>query len=253
MCDRDDTASAHPGTVPPSGLYELVSRVPLFACVNDLDMEKIVAITHHKTYSRGQFLFQQGDAGDEFLVVVEGRLKITFLHKDGRELTLAMLGPYQSLGEVSLIDDEPRSASAVALSPLCVLSINKRDFRALLESSPAICIALLATMGRRMRELTDDTAGLIFLDVIQRVARKLLYLADSIGVDRNGGREIAQPLTHQALAAMVGATRETVTKALKDLQTQGMISIRRRHITILAPLEMAKCAGRDRADTLNFG
>jgi CRP/FNR family cyclic AMP-dependent transcriptional regulator len=233
-------------------VMSIVRRVPLFANLEDDDAAKIASIAHAKTYPKDHLLFERGEEGSEFLVVTQGRLKVIFLHEDGRELTLTILGPYQSLGEVSLLDNAPRSASAVALSDLRVLSINKRDFRTLLESNPSICISLLTAMSRRLRELTEDTAGLIFMDVYQRLARKLLNLSQTLGVNTEHGREIPQRLTHQELANMVGATRETVTKALNDMEARGIISFNKKQVVILDERELDACtlrrfSERDRA------
>lgn len=225
-------------------LLTIIREVPLFAHLQDEDVEKLASIAHLKTFPKDHLLFERGEEGCEFLVVTQGRLKLILLHEDGRELTLTILGPYQSFGEMALLEDAPRSASAVALSELRVLSISKRDFQTLLDSSPRLCLGLLKAMGRRLRDLTEDTAGLIFLDVYQRVARKLLTLMRSIGVNRARGIEIPQRLTHQELANLVGATRETVTKVLNDLEGRGVILIEKKQVIVLDPVELEACLTR---------
>lgn len=216
----------------------IVGEVPLFSHLEADDLERLASIAHLKTFAKDHQLFERGDEGSEFLIVTHGRLKLFLLNEDGRELTLTILAPYQSFGEVALLDDAPRSAAALALTELRVLSIHKRDFRALLEARPHLCMGLLIAMGRRLRDLTEDTAGLIFLDVYQRVSRKLLSLAASIGVDSAGGRHIPQRLTHQELANLVGATRETVTKVLNDLETRGIIRVEKKQVFVLDMAEL---------------
>lgn len=235
---------ANESATPTDDLKSIVGRVPLFSHLQDEDLAKILSIAHTKTFPKDHRLFERGEEGNEFMVVTQGRLKVIFLNEDGRELTLTILGPYQSLGEVSLLDDAPRSASAVALSDLRVLSINKRDFREVIETNPRICISLLTAMSRRLRELTEDTAGLIFMDVYQRLARKLLNLWDTLGVQGSGSREIPQRLTHQELANMVGATRETVTKALNDMEDRGIIRFNKKQVEILDEKELEACTLR---------
>lgn len=222
-------------------LIAIIRQVPLFARLQDDDVVQLAAIAHPKVFPKDHLLFERGDEGSEFLVVTHGRLKLILLNEDGRELTLTILGPYQSFGEVSLLDDAPRSASAVALSELRVLSISKRDFRALLDKSPRLSLGLLTAMSRRLRDLTEDTAGLIFLDVYQRVARKILALMASIGVKTERGCEIPQRLTHQELANLVGATRETVTKVLNDLESRGIIGIEKKQVIVLDAIELEAC------------
>lgn len=239
---RKSTSSAE-GPVPPA-VGDIVRKVTLFAELQDTDVEAIAAIARFKSYPKDHLLFDRGEEGDEFLVVIEGRLKIIFLNEDGRELTLTILSPYQCLGEMSLIDDFPRSASAVALGDLRVLSINKRDFGKLLESHPHIALGLLRQLSRRLRELTEDTAGLIFMDVYQRLARKLLNLSQTLGVPKEGGREIPQRLTHQELANMIGATRETVTKVLNEMESREIISFNKKRVIILNEVELEACTVR---------
>jgi len=240
---RKTTAKAG-GAEPGLSVEEIVLKVPLFEGLEAADVAQIAEIAHSKTFPKDHLLFDRGEPGDEFLVVIDGRLKIIFLNEDGRELTLTILSPYQSLGEMSLIDDYPRSASAVALGDLTVLSINKRDFRKLLEANPRIAMQLLRQMSRRLRELTEDTAGLIFLDVYQRLARKLLNLSRTLGVPREAGREIPQRLTHQELANMIGATRETVTKVLNDMESREIIAFNKKRVMILNEPELENCTLR---------
>lgn len=228
----------------PADLSTIIRQVPLFARLEQDDVARLAAIAHPKRFPKDHLLFERGDEGSEFLIVTHGRLKLILLNEDGRELTLTILGPYQSFGEISLLDDAPRSASAVALSELAVLSISKRDFRALLDSSPRVSLGLLKAMSRRLRDLTEDTAGLIFLDVYQRVARKILALMASIGLETARGREIPQRLTHQELANLVGATRETVTKVLNDLESRGIIRIEKKQVIVLDAVELEACLVR---------
>lgn len=225
-------------------LTAIIRQVPLFARLQDDDVAQLAALAHPKTFPKDHLLFERGDEGSEFLIVTHGRLKLILLNEDGRELTLTILGPYQSFGEVSLLDDAPRSASAVALSELRVLSISKRDFRGLLEKNPRVSLGLLTAMGRRLRDLTEDTAGLIFLDVYQRVARKILALMNAIGVKTDRGCEIPQRLTHQEMANLVGATRETVTKVLNDLEARGIIGIEKKQVIVLDAVELEACLVR---------
>jgi CRP/FNR family cyclic AMP-dependent transcriptional regulator len=240
---RDTTGPGGAGQedTPSLSVHEIVQKVPLFAGLQEADVGEIASIAHFKSYPKDHLLFDRGEEGDEFLVVIQGRLKIIFLNEDGRELTLTILSPYQTLGEMSLIDDFPRSASAVALGDLHVLSINKRDFRKVLETNPRIAMGLLRQMSRRLRELTEDTAGLIFMDVYQRLARKLLNLSQTLGVPKEEGREIPQRLTHQELANMIGATRETVTKVLNEMEARSIISFNKKRVLILNEAELEAC------------
>ncbi|NDD29106.1 MAG: Crp/Fnr family transcriptional regulator [Proteobacteria bacterium] len=222
-------------------LPSLLGAVPVFGSLEAEDLQQVASIAHLKHHPKEHVLFERGDTGDEFLVVVQGRVKLFVLSEDGRELTLRILRPPQSFGEVSLMDEFARSTSAVALTDVTVLSISKHDFRRLLEGNTRLCIGVITALSRRLRDLTDDTAGLIFHDVYQRLARKLLTLSEEMGRQTDEGVEIPQRLTHQELANLVGATRETVTKALNDMEGRGLLLVRKKQVVILHRAGLEAC------------
>jgi len=221
----------------------LLQQVPLFSGLQSEDLEELAKCLYQKTMHRTQVLFQQGDRGDELLIVTEGAVKVELVNPDGKELTLAILRPYQFLGELALLDDFPRSANAIALEDGLLLALNKRDFLRVVQQFPRMMLPITRQLTRRVRVLTEDIASMAFMDTFTRTARKLVNLAQDLGKPGSGLEiVIPQALTHQELANLVGATRETITKILTDMKHRNLIAIHNQKITILNKNEFAEIA-----------
>ncbi len=215
-------------------IVETLACVPLFSRLSQEDLLQLASIVTEKEYEKKETLFRQGDPGEEFLILTSGSVKVELVNSEGKELTLAILTPFQFLGELALLDDVPRSATVISLEKSSLLSINKRDFARLLDNFPRMAIPMLLQLSRRVRVLTDDIASMAFLDSYSRVTRKLLSLAEQMGqTGADGTILIDQALTHQQLANLVGTTRETVTKILNEMKDHNLISIKRHRISIL--------------------
>lgn len=222
----------------------LLQQVPLFSGMEAEDLAALARHLYQKSMHKGQILFQQGDKGDEFLIVTQGSVKVELVNPDGKELTLAILKPYQFLGELALLDDFPRSANAIALEDGQLLALNKRDFLMVVNQYPRMFQPITRQLTRRVRVLTDDIASMAFLDSFTRTARKLVGLAQDLGVAQGEGPQVTIPqtLTHQELANLVGATRETVTKVLNDMKQRHLITVAGHRITILNKHQFAEIA-----------
>lgn len=221
----------------------LLQQVPLFSGISEKDLDVLGDHLHRKTVHKGEVLFRQGDRGDEFLIVTEGSVKVDLTNPDGKELTLAILKPYKFLGELALLDDFPRSANAVALEDGVLLALKKKDFLQVVEQHPRMYSPITRQLTRRVRVLTEDIASMAFLDSFTRTARKLVSLAQDLGVPGPGNEvTIRQSLTHQELANLVGATRETVSKILGDMRSRRLITVQDQHITIVNKHQFAEIA-----------
>ena len=154
-------------------------------------------------------------------------MKVVLIGEDGREVILGVLEPGAHFGELALIDDQPRSAHVIAMEDAQLLVLRREDFRRRVEANPTVAWALLTELSRRLRRADVKIGGLVLLDVPGRIARLLLDLADE-----SGSEQIEKPLTHQTIAQMIGASRETVSRAMKDFQEANWISVERRQITI---------------------
>ena len=215
-------------------LLDALARVDIFAGFEPVELESLAAITHKKSFTAGTRLFEQGHPGEEFFIIIKGSLKISVLSEEGHELVLAYLRPHDFFGEMALLDDYPRSAGAEAVEDLELLSIHKNHFRKLLSGKPQMALPILQCLARRIRTMINDLASSAFMDAYHRVASKLLVLARDLGEIEGDSATIRQKLTHQKLAALVGTTRETVTKILNEMKRQKLIRVDHQQITILA-------------------
>jgi CRP/FNR family cyclic AMP-dependent transcriptional regulator len=206
---------------------DFLATVPLFNGLDRSELEKFAEVTREKSYPKGSVILFEDDPGDSLFVVRDGRVKVVLIGEDGREVILGVLGVGEYFGELSLIDDRPRSAHVIAMEDSNLLVLRREDFRNRVESSPRVAWSLLTELSRRLRRADDKIGGLVLLDVPGRIARLLLDLAEETGANA-----IEKTLTHQTIAQMIGASRETVSRAMKDFQDAGWITVERRRIAI---------------------
>lgn len=206
---------------------DFLGTVPLFNGLDREELQRFADMTRERFYPKGSVILFEHDPGDSLFVVRGGRVKVVLIGEDGREVILGVLGVGEHFGELSLIDDRPRSASVIAMDDATLLVLRREDFRKRVESSPQVAWALLTELSRRLRRADDKIGGLVLLDVPGRIARLLLDLADE-----GDGHAIEKTLTHQTIAQMIGASRETVSRAMKDFQDAGWISVERRRISL---------------------
>ncbi len=206
---------------------DFLATVPLFNGLDRSELEKFAEVTREKSYPKGSVILFEDDPGDSLFVVRDGRVKVVLIGEDGREVILGVLGVGEYFGELSLIDDRPRSAHVIAMEDSNLLVLRREDFRNRVESSPRVAWSLLTELSRRLRRADDKIGGLVLLDVPGRIARLLLDLAEE-----SGANAIEKTLTHQTIAQMIGASRETVSRAMKDFQDAGWITVERRRIAI---------------------
>ena len=165
-------------------------------------------------------------------MILSGRIKVTILSDDGREIILSMLSEHDFFGEMSLLDDEPRSATAIALSETEILVLHQRDFLSIVEKRPRVLVNLLSVLSSRLRKANQQIGNLALHDVYGRVARILLEMASEDGSRQSNGRVVFRRPTHQEIANMIGATRETVSRMISDLNKQGYIEIAGKNVII---------------------
>lgn len=185
-----------------------------------------------RRYDVGETLMHQGGPSDCLYVLLEGRVRVTVVDADGHELLLDLLGPGDTAGELSVIDGRERSATVSALEPGCALRVPAPQFRGFLEQHPGAAVALLKVLAHRLRQSDDTRLRLAADRTDQRVARRLLELAARHGELDGTGVRITAPLTQAELASWVGASREGVSYALRDLREAGAITVDRRAITV---------------------
>jgi len=200
----------------------VLKAVPIFAMLPEDQLRMLTMVVTRKSAPRSTTIMAGGDPTDSLYIVLSGRLKVMMSDAEGKEVILSILGPGEFFGEMGLIDDEPRSATVVTIEPCELLSIAKRDFKKSLADNFDMSMAVMRGLVRRLREADRKIGSLALLDVYGRVARLLLELA----VERDGKRVIPEKLTQREIASRVGASREMVSRVMKDLQTGGYIEMR---------------------------
>ena len=214
-------------------LDKVVGEAPLFSELSHEATAALVATMQETQLPRGEVLFHEGDAGDRVYVVIEGKVKLGRHAADGRENLLAILGPGQMFGELSLFDPGPRSATVTAVTDSVLLWLSQERLLAWLDGRPEVAHGMLAQLASRLRRANDIVADLVFSDVPGRVAKSLLELSRRFGAPAEGGIRVAHDLTQEELAQLVGASRETVNKALADFSGRGWIRLEQRSVVLL--------------------
>jgi CRP/FNR family cyclic AMP-dependent transcriptional regulator len=210
---------------------EVLRSVPLFRQVAEADLQALAQLVREYKHSKGSLILTQGSAGEALFLIRSGQVKVTVGSEDGREVILSVLGAGSFFGEMALLDDEPRSAHVIAMEDTTILQLRRDDFRSRLKLAPELAISLLRELSRRLRRADDTIASLMLLDVNGRIAHLLLELAREEGGEP--GIRITRRLTHASIGQMVGASRETVSRTMRNLVLRGVIGASRREILLL--------------------
>jgi CRP-like cAMP-binding protein len=218
---------------------ELLRTVPIFAALTEDDVSSLARLSTRRRCPRDTVIFFEKEEGDSFCMILEGRVKVTILGDDGREIILSVLGPGDFFGEMALLDNEPRSATAIAAEDTELLLLSRSDFQGVLQHNHSISVALVTVLTARLRRANHQISTLALLDVYGRVARLILEMVRDEGRRLKDGRIAFRRATHQEIANRIGTTRETVTRMLKDLERQGLIQVEGREFIVGPDFEKA--------------
>ena len=206
--------------IPSAGLSLVVLRnVPLFSGLEESELERLARVAGRRRVGRGEQVVRAGETADALLIMLTGRAKVTNFDEEGREVILAWLGPGEFFGEMGLIDDSPRSASVIAVENCELMVLGKQEFQRCMQDNFQVAQKLMQILVRRLREADRHIESLALLDVYGRVARLLLDLSEEEG----GRRVVRQKISKQDMARMIGASREMVSKVMRDLELGGYI------------------------------
>jgi CRP-like cAMP-binding protein len=212
---------------------DVLRQAPLFSGLDDEVASALESSMSSSSLRRGEILFSEGDDGNQLYVVTEGKIKLGRTSPDGRENLLAILGPGQMFGELSFFDPGPRSATATAVTDVELKSLGHEALSPVLNAHPDVAHALLNQLAGRLRRTNEVVGDLVFSDVPGRVAKALLDLASRFGRRADDGIHVNHDLTQEELAQLVGASRETVNKALADFASRGWLRLEPRSVVIL--------------------
>jgi CRP-like cAMP-binding protein len=213
---------------------DVLAQAPLFAALDEEAAGALRSSMQEVALPRGDALFAEGDPGDRLYVILDGKIKLGATSGDGRETLLAIVGPGEMFGELSLFDPGPRTATATALTDTHLLGLGHDDLQPWLTGRPEVAGSLLRALARRLRRTNEAMADLVFSDVPGRVAKALLDLATKFGEAQDDGSvHVVHDLTQEELAQLVGASRETVNKALADFQNRGWLRLEQRGVDLV--------------------
>jgi len=193
----------------------------MFAGVPDAQLEQIAKVAFHRRVTRQTTIVRAGDSTDSLYVLISGSAKVLNSDEDGREVILTLLGPGEFFGEMGLIDGSPRSADVMATETCELLVITKNDFIRCLSENFDLCLNIMKSLVQRLREADRNIESLALMDVYGRVAKLLIDFSE----DENGQHVIKRRLTKQDIAKMIGASREMVSRVMKDLENRGYFKV----------------------------
>ncbi len=211
---------------------EVLKGIPLFQGMSDRELDMLLALTTTKKLKKRAYLCRKGDPGNALFAVLEGRLKATGEGRDGKEMVFSVMDPGEVIGEIALLDQEPRSATVQAVEDVTLLTLHRRDLLPFLERNPKAAIKLAAVLAKRIRNLTELAEDTVFLGLPSRLAKKLLSLADRYGKPTPEGLKIDLKLPQHELGELVGTSRESINKTLRQWGEENLVSFASGYLTI---------------------
>jgi CRP-like cAMP-binding protein len=220
-------------SAPRQDARSLLRKVSIFAHLGEAELSALARLAEERSVEAGALVVGQEEAGDALFVLALGRVKVVLFGESGREVILRVFRrPGDFFGEMSLLDGEPRSASVVALVPSRLLVLSRDAFREHLRRQAGTALEVLAELSRRLREADAVIGNLALLDVYGRLARKLRELAQSDGEESTEGVLIRDLPTQQEIAATIGTSRETVSRAFAELSRRGLVRLAGRRLLL---------------------
>lgn len=216
---------------PVTALKTVLKKIPLFASLSETDLQDLAILLRWKGIEKGEILFRQGDEGTALYIIMQGRIKIS-LSRRMEKVTLAILGQGEFLGEMALLDDQPRSADAVALENSHLYALNRKDFLSFLFNKDIAVRAILRSLSIRLRKTDDLLAEMCFLSLSARLAKRLVELVESQGPNEKNCRECTLKISQQELGDILGVSRESINKELKTLRDKGILATARNFIEV---------------------
>lgn len=207
----------------------VLKTVPLFAAFSDQQISTLLNYVQHRSFPRNVYVMQAGDEGDSMYVMLSGKVKIVISDEQGREVILGFLGSQDFFGEMGILDDQPRSASVYTLEPCEMLRLSKSGFVSCIKENVDVAMLVIRNLVRRLRDADRQIESLALIDVSGRVARLLMEMAK----ETDGKLVVARMPAKQEIARMIGASREMVSRVVKELEVRGLIRAERRSVVIL--------------------
>ncbi|HEY3895177.1 MAG TPA: Crp/Fnr family transcriptional regulator [Pseudonocardiaceae bacterium] len=223
-------------------MNDALIKAGIFQGVDPSAVQALESTLQPVNFPRAHVIFAEGELGDRLYIVLSGKVKIGRRSPDGRENLLAVFGPSDMFGELSIFDPGPRTSTATTVTEVSAVSMDRPALREWIAKRPEIAEQLLRVVARRLRRTNNMLADLIFTDVPGRVAKALLQLAHDFGTHEGGMLRVTHDLTQEEIAQLVGASRETVNKALADFAHRGWLRLEGKSVLILEPQRLIRRA-----------
>ncbi|MEK7389149.1 MAG: Crp/Fnr family transcriptional regulator [Elusimicrobiota bacterium] len=204
----------------------LLKKIPFLSALSAKHLREVYRLAHELSLDRRQSVFSKREDADAMFIVLSGRVKIFTNSASKKRKTFAYLKEGEFFGEMALVEGTTRTAAAQAVEPSRLMVIRKTDFQRLLSREPRLALYLLRTVSARLRRANEEIEGLLFRNILGRVAKAMLDLSRRSGEERNGAVILKERYTQQELADIVGTTREPLTRALSSLRRAGLVELR---------------------------
>lgn len=211
---------------------------PLFSAMKPEELEEILKFASERRFRRGQTIFQRGDTGSAMMAVLRGRVRISSVSAEGKELTLNVINPGEIFGEIALLDGEPRSADANAIEDTLLLVVERRHFLPFLRQNDDMYLRLLAVLCSRLRRTSIALEEIALFDLPVRLARVLLKLGEDYGRPNGQGTRIDLKLSQRDLSNLVASSRESVNKQLRAWRETGVVDFEEGLLVLRKPAEL---------------
>jgi len=216
---------------------------PLFQAMKPGELDEILKLASEKRWPRGATIFQKGDEGSSMMAVLRGRVRVSAVSADGREVTLNVISPGEIFGEIALLDGKPRSADATAIEETTLLILERRQFLPFLRQNDDLYLRLLAVLCDRLRRTSLALEGIALFDLPARLARLLLKLAEDYGRTGATGIRIDIKLSQRDLSTLVASSRESVNKQLRVWREDGVVTLDEGYLVLRRPAELQELVG----------
>ncbi|MGR3179644.1 MAG: Crp/Fnr family transcriptional regulator [Candidatus Anammoxibacter sp.] len=202
---------------------ELLRKIPLFSSLDDKQLENVFNHGITKKFKKDEFVLRHREEGDAMYLIIKGSVKLTLFNEDGKILVLSTLSQGDFFGELSLLDDKLRSCTVIVASDCELFILTRTLFFALIKESPAMTFSILKEMTVRLRKASSKMGSLALLDVYGRIVQLLYEIANDVGEVTEDGYVIDKLPTHEELANIVGATRESVSRVISNIKKTGLL------------------------------
>jgi CRP/FNR family cyclic AMP-dependent transcriptional regulator len=217
----------------------LLQACGLFRGLDDETRRQLVSRTHRRRHAAGDVIFRIGSPGQSMIAVLTGTVRVTVPSSQGKEIVLAELGAGEVCGEIALLDGKERTADAIALTNCDLIVLERRDMLTFIEQHPGVALKLLAVLCERLRQTDEQIAEIAFLELPVRLAKALLRAGRAAAASK---QEVKLSLSQRALASMIGGTRESVNRCLRDWHRRGIVRLKEGWIIIAQPAALEEIA-----------